>query len=246
MTQLIIVIGLIAAFLAWSAIKKAPKAQQRKLRNRALLIGGAVILLIGILSGRLHPLIGALAAAVPALMRLATMVATLKSAGSLFGRGASAGGAGTPGQQSAIRTRFFEMTLDHDSGQMDGEVLAGSFSGRKLSSLSLDDLLALYAECAGADEQSRAVLEAYLDRERPDWRQRAGGRGSGTGGGQPPATTGMSRDEAAAILGVPVDADRDTVVSAHRRLMQKMHPDRGGSDYLAAQINKAKAVLLGG
>lgn len=55
----------------------------------------------------------------------------------------------------------------------------------------------------------------------------------------------MDADEARRILGVSGSASREDIVTAHRRLMQKMHPDRGGSAHLAAQINRAKDILLG-
>lgn len=54
----------------------------------------------------------------------------------------------------------------------------------------------------------------------------------------------MSRDEALAVLGLPGDADADAVRTAHRRMIARAHPDAGGSDYLAAQVNAARAVLL--
>jgi len=54
----------------------------------------------------------------------------------------------------------------------------------------------------------------------------------------------MATDEAREILGLKPGHTKDDVIQAHRRMMQKVHPDRGGSDYLAAQINKAKDTLL--
>lgn len=56
---------------------------------------------------------------------------------------------------------------------------------------------------------------------------------------------GMSKEEALDILGLKADASKEDILSAHKRMMQKVHPDRGGSDHLAAQINKAKDTLLG-
>ena len=63
--------------------------------------------------------------------------------------------------------------------------------------------------------------------------------------GRQGAGTAMSRDEARAILGLDEDAGPEDIVAAHRRLMQRNHPDRGGSDYLASRINEARDVLLG-
>ncbi len=54
----------------------------------------------------------------------------------------------------------------------------------------------------------------------------------------------LSREEALAVLGLNEGASRDEIIDAHRKLMQKMHPDRGGSDWLAARINAAKETLL--
>ena len=55
----------------------------------------------------------------------------------------------------------------------------------------------------------------------------------------------MSKEEALEVLGLKPEYTKEEVIQAHRRMMQKLHPDRGGSDYLAAQINQAKDVLLG-
>ena len=61
----------------------------------------------------------------------------------------------------------------------------------------------------------------------------------------PPGKQAMSPDEAREVLGLKPGHTKDDVIQAHRRMMQKNHPDRGGSDYLAAKINKAKDTLLG-
>ena len=71
-----------------------------------------------------------------------------------------------------------------------------------------------------------------------------GGRASSTAGAENGPAPRMSREEAYAILGLTADASPDEIIAAHRRLMQKLHPDRDGSTYLAAQINRAKEVLL--
>lgn len=154
----------------------------------------------------------------------------------------------TPGQSSGISTRFFNMTLDHDSGAMNGEVLEGRFAGRWLEQMHLAELIELLKECHAADADSASVLEAYLDRMHgEDWRDGDSG-GSGRKGDAGSGGTGsgaMTLEEAYAVLGLQEGASPDQIREAHRGLMQKNHPDRGGSNYLAAKINQAKALLLG-
>ena len=149
----------------------------------------------------------------------------------------------TPGQTSEISTRFLRMTLDHDSGEMHGEVLMGRFSGRRLDELELEQLVALWQDCRRDDAQSAAVLEAYLDRAHGEaWREMAG---IGSGEGAAAAAGGaMTRDEAYNILGLEPGATAEAIREAHRRLMRQVHPDHGGSNYLAAKINEAKDLLL--
>lgn len=144
-------------------------------------------------------------------------------------------------QVSTIRTEFFEMELQHDDGSMDGVVLRGNFSKRKLSTLHLSDLLELYQECR-ADADSAQVLEAYIDRAFPDWREHA--QPGYEGGAVIADESLMTQALALGILGLDETADKEQVTNAHRSLMQKMHPDRGGSDYLAQKINAAKDFLI--
>ncbi len=151
-----------------------------------------------------------------------------------------------PGQTSEIATRFLKMILDHDSGVMSGEVLEGRFAGRRLDELELDELIELWRECQGTDRQSAALLEAYLDRSQGEaWREAAGAAADGEGARAGRDGGAMSQEEAYSILGLEPGASKDEVREAHRRLMQKVHPDHGGSNYLAAKINQAKDLLLG-
>lgn len=150
----------------------------------------------------------------------------------------------TPGQTSAINTAFLRMVLHHDSGALEGEVVAGAYAGRRLNDLALDDLMRLHGEC-GADEPSRRILEAYLDRAHGAAWHQAAGRQQSSADSRSAGRQAMSREEAYAILGLRPEAGEDAVKEAHRRLMTKLHPDRGGSDHLAALINQARDLLLG-
>lgn len=151
------------------------------------------------------------------------------------------GGGRTSGQRSTIETNFFRVHLEHASGEMYGEINRGSFSGRPFSDLSLDELLQLMSECR-ADEESVRVLSAYLDRAHPEWRETA--QGARQEDMAPPGSGSMSKEEAFEILGLSPGASIDEIKSAHKALLNKIHPDHGGSTYLAAKINQAKDVLL--
>ena len=235
MHPVLVLILLVAALWFVSWYRRAPPAQKRKIRNRGLIAALAAVLLIGLVTGRLQPIFALALAAIPVLMRVVSLIQaaqTIKSIGNAFksARGPS------PGQSSDVRTRYLHMSLDHDSGELDGRVLDGRFRGRRLDDLPLDALLDLLAECQREDTESCPLLESYLDRVHgPQWRQ---------GAQESAPTRGMSPAEACEILGLSPGASEEEVVSAHRRLMQKLHPDRGGSDYLAAKLNEAKDVLL--
>ncbi|WP_185982487.1 DnaJ domain-containing protein [Aureimonas mangrovi] len=149
-------------------------------------------------------------------------------------------GGGRP--PTTVRSRFLEMTLDHDSGDLDGVVLGGQMEGARLSALRETDLRTLQRELA-ADTESLRLLEAYLDRRLPGWRDDAKAR-AGDGLGRTPGSGSMTQQEAHEILGLEPGATLAEIREAHRRLMKGVHPDRGGSALLAARINEAKAFLV--
>lgn len=144
------------------------------------------------------------------------------------------------GQVSRVRTAFVEMELSHDTGAMQGRILAGPYEGVTLDALNIPTLTRLLGDI---DEESRALLAAYLDRREPRWRENAqsgadAGQGSFSGGGP------MTQEEAYQVLGLQPGASAEEIGRAHRSLMKKLHPDQGGSTYLAARVNQAKDVLL--
>ncbi|TIP75040.1 MAG: molecular chaperone DnaJ [Mesorhizobium sp.] len=147
-----------------------------------------------------------------------------------------------PGKHSTVRTAALEMELDHDTGNLEGLVLAGRHEGKMLGTMSLAELQQLYRELPG-DPESRQLLETYLDGRFPIWRKDAEANG-GDGLGVSPGSGAMTKEEAYKILGLEAGAAAADVRKAHRRLMQRLHPDIGGTSFLAARINEAKDVLL--
>jgi hypothetical protein len=146
------------------------------------------------------------------------------------------------GQMSRVRSAFVEMELDHDTGAMRGRVLAGRHEGAMLDALDVATLTGFLSEI---DEESRALLMAYLDRREPRWREHAHADAATSNHGRVWSGGGkMTEEEAYQILGVQPGASAEDIGRAHRALMKKLHPDQGGSTYLAARVNEAKEVLL--
>ncbi|KMO18587.1 molecular chaperone DnaJ [Methylobacterium platani JCM 14648] len=144
---------------------------------------------------------------------------------------------------SRVRSAMLEMELDHASGAMRGTVLAGPLAGQALDGLAQPRLVALLAECRASDPDGARLLEAYLDRRFAGWRVDAqGDRDPRPGTAAQPGP--MTEEEAYQILGLQRGAPLEEVRRAHRTLMKRLHPDQGGSDYLAARVNAAKDFLL--
>jgi hypothetical protein len=199
------------------------------LAHRLRMTGGVVLMALGV--GLLF-------------LRQFMLGATLGMAGfMLLRREAALRGTGSSGQKSSVRSAGIEMMLDHDTGEMDGRVLAGRYSGMRLSDLNLGELRVV-GEDLGADAEALRLLETYLDRAHPGWRDDVHGDRANRQSAAPGAG-GMDTKEAYEILGLEPGAGEAEVREAHRRLMKQVHPDRGGSAALAAQINEAKDRILG-
>lgn len=187
-------------------------------------------------TGRAGAILGLLPIALPLLLNWRRMAGRVRAAAGP-----------TAGQRSDVRTGWLRMWLDHDSGGMDGEVLKGDLQGRRLSDLAPPQLVALLSLLSREDPPSVRLLESYLDRSHPEWRD--GADESEDPGEQPSQErgrrgVGMTEAEALEVLGLSPGATGAEVREAHRRLMLRNHPDQGGSTYIAAKINQAKDVLL--
>ncbi len=237
------VLLLLVAALYWLAYADAKSAG--KALAAVVLVLLLVVTLALALSGRLAAALPVLLSLGWGLLRWKALVRTLAARASWFQPGGAASDAGS--QSTTVRTEWLEMTLDHASGTVEGTVLKGIAAGRLLSSLDLDVLLDLHRALASEDPEGQRLLEAYLDRVHgADWRAAAGAGAAGgeDAGASAPQDAGMTDAEALAILGLEPGADRAAIKRAHRRMMQKLHPDHGGSDYFAAKINAAREHLL--
>jgi hypothetical protein len=218
-----------------------PKKLGRVLRWLGIGAIAALALFLA-LSGRSALAVGTAVALLPWLAQFRRARRTAHN----FARAAAGGGSGG---SSRVETRTLRMNLDHDSGDLDGEIVDGPFTGQQLSQLSRGQLLDLLRHCQARDPQSVQVLEAYLDRLHAGWREEAAGQaGTASGPDSKPGAAGgdgtMSRAEAYEILGLRPDASETEIRAAYHRLISALHPDRGGSNYLAAKLNRARQVLL--
>jgi hypothetical protein len=239
--QLLLFVGL--ALLAVYAARRYFSAAKASAARGLLWLAFGLLALLA-LTGRLGlliPLLGALLVGLlrllplllPALLQWLPVWLRRRQQGAYAGQGS--------GDISTAESEFLRMRLDHASGEIGGEILKGRYAGKRLSELRPEQLVGLYQDYARQDRESAALLQAYLDRVYGgDWQDFRDAD-------QPrPASSGkMSAEEARQVLGLDPGASREEIIAAHRRLMQRLHPDRGGSDYLAAKINQAKDALLG-
>lgn len=213
------------------------------------LLGGLIVFLA--VTGRLAAALMLVPVAVPWIMRLRSAATNAKNQARMS---ANQSNGGASGQSSEVETRILRMSLDHDSGEMTGVVKEGPFAGRELATMPLPELVDLLNYCLMNDPQSAKVLEAYLDRTHEDWRlyvRPAGAGGQGSAGGwrsgrSESPQSAMTRDECYKILGLEPGASAQEIKAAYHRLMSVLHPDKGGSTYLAAKLNEAKDLLLQG
>jgi DnaJ domain len=235
-----LIYGIAAVALVWWLSKKFATANTAAMAKALKVVGG--ILAFG-------------AAALMALRGRIDMAILLGGVGAwLLGWGVGRfpfmpswmrpGAARTPGGVSRVRSATIEMELDHDTGDLDGTVLSGPLAGRRLGTLDEAALRALAAACRLSDPDGLRLLEAYLDRRFPGRREHAERDADPGEGARPQQPGAMTEEEAYQVLGLQPGAGVDEIRAAHRSLMKKLHPDQGGSTYLAARVNQAKDILL--
>lgn len=235
---------LIAAigFGIWIIIHFARQKVQQHGRGyliKVVLFTLAALLIIAALTGKAPALFALLGAAIPFMGRLLPLLRFWPMLRQVYNRYKSQNP--SAGSQSGVRTAWLTMSLDHDSGAIDGEILDGPFVRRTLSSLSLAELQQFYADCQQHDPDAMRLLDAYLQRERAgEWEpQHSDNRSQNQR-----SSTAMSVAEAWEVLGLAAGASRENIVNTHRKLMKIWHPDKGGSNYIASQLNQAKDLLL--
>jgi len=227
---LLILCGLLYAIYRFKRLD----AEGRRNWSKKIIIVSAVAVVLGLAAtGRLHWLAAAAGALLALLPRAIRLVMGLWPALSPYFKRYQ------QNKQSSMTARFLSLQINMLSGDLQGDVLEGSHKGEKLQSMTIDQLCELLQECQQQDSQSAALLMAYMQRMHPDWKPDADKTSYNSAD-----TSAMTEQQARDILGVSESATKSEIIKAHKRLMQKMHPDRGGSDYLAVQINKAKEVLL--
>ena len=233
-----LIAGVVAVVLLYLLLQMFRAANPVVLARGIKIVGGVVALAVAAFTG----LRGDLAVAIPLGIFGAGLLGWSPFGPGGFSIGGIFGGGGqrSAGQASRVRSQFLDMSLDHDSGELSGRIVDGPNAGRSLDEFDLPQLIEM---TTGFDAESVALLESYLDRRFPAWRQNA--QGDAAGGQRRTAASGkMTDEEAYQILGLQPGAGRDDISRAHRALMKKLHPDQGGSTYLAARVNEAKDTLL--
>lgn len=255
--MLIVLLGV--GYLIYLTYGKQLLAEGRKGHIKIAVIVLGLIILAAVATGRANVLMAPLGAAMTLITRFKRfapfLIKYFPQVKGFFGEDAiNAGGAhsqqGNAGTgRSRVQSATLVMIFDHGSGDMNGTVKRGQFEGYSLNELSIGELKALLKHCKATDPEAARLLTVYLERYHA--KHFGGGgphAGAGAGAGSQSgglSTEGMNEKEALDILGLEPGALKDDIVKAHRSLIGKMHPDKGGSTYLATKINAARDHLLG-
>ncbi len=243
MTRIITIVAFFAAIWFWLTWRNTSTAQGRKDLIWKTAVGGLLVVIILLaMSGRIHWL-GAVLTALLLVFKqgMGLLIRFFPFFAQLY---KTHGPTAKAPDTSTVRSAIIEMNLNHDSGELQGEVLAGRFSGQQLAQMSRQTLAELLSYCRQHDSDSARLLESYLAQRFDGDAEFDTSDEARNDGAANTASPPMSSTEALAILGLEQPVTADDISLAHRRLIQKLHPDRGGNDYLAAKINEARDLLL--
>jgi succinate dehydrogenase flavin-adding protein (antitoxin of CptAB toxin-antitoxin module) len=228
MPRLLLLIAIIfSLWYWWKIVKSLPSEKRRPFLWRTAfwsVLGLSVVL---VASGRMHWLGAGLAVLVPLAKGAFALGLRALPFLQILSRFKTS--------PSQFRTKSLLVQVNFSTREMDGEILQGEFSGKRLSELSREELQSFAESLKVTDRESFLLLQTYLLRNN-----RGGSEQSYTDG----SLSELSEKEAYEILGLEANASKEDIIKAHKRLVQRLHPDRGGSDYLAAKINAAKDKLI--
>ncbi len=205
------------------------------------LIAALVLVVLAVATGRANAIFAVFGGLIAAAWRMSPLLLRFyPQIRQLFNRinPSAAAGAGV----SKVTTATLVMSLDHTTGRIDGDITAGQFKGRALSDLTFEEISQFYRVCEQQDTEALRLLQAFIQREFPEKWEQSQWRDDPQS--EPASSGGISVDEAWETLGLPPGSDRESIIKAHRKLMGRLHPDKGGSTFLASRVNQAKDKLL--
>ena len=230
----LLILAIIATLILFRWLKRQPADKRWKVI--AIVVAGVLLVLVA--TGRMPWLFALIGAIIPLARRLFSLLRFAPLLSGIFNRVNNS--TASSGQQSLVETQYLSMRLDHDSGQLSGSVKNGLHAGIELHQLSQNQLLDLYKSYLKLDSDSEQLLGNYIDRTYgTEWRSQ-----NQSNNVDETSTAQLSVNEAYAVLGLEPDANKQSILNAHKQLMQKIHPDRGGSSYLAVKINQARDLLI--
>lgn len=234
MGRLFIILIAIGAFFTWRRWRKLDSEKARREFIYKGLVFGLVIVIIGLaVFGRIDAL-GAIFASL--LLSIKYIIAFSIRNFPIIARIYGATNGFGMGKKRTLKTQWLELSIDFSTRGISGKVLKGQFVDSNLDDMPQTDLEALLQECK-ADSKSSYLLQTYMN-------QRFNTQKSGSDGHQVPSNASMSREEALEILGLEGSPTQEDIKLAHKKLMQKLHPDRGGNDFLASLLNRARDQLM--
>jgi len=235
--RLVIALALITSiFWLMKRYRTLPEKQRKQWLIKMAVGAFVVLMLLAVVTGRVHWLGGLLAAALGFAKFGVNMFARAFPFVRLFGRHAF----GNP----VFSTSFLKVQLDLQTNSVTGIVIEGPYKGSELHHLNDEQLAELEAHYQKHDRRSY-----YLIRVLRQSGQHSQHHHQQQSKQDYSSVSDPSYNEALQVLGLESyignnELDKKTVIQAHKRLMQKLHPDRGGNDYLASRVNVAKEIVL--